>query len=152
MERELGAVEPLVYESQINVPYHWWAGETASRFFVSLRDKRQILGTKCGRCAKVYVPPRNTCPQCFNGDMSWVELPPTGELITYTVVRRQLDALSKKTPVIFGLIRLDGADTGLLHMLRDLEPKDIAIGMRLQAVFADDRKGNIFDIAHFRPL
>lgn len=152
MEQELSAVEPLVYESQISVPYHWWAGETASRFFVSLRDKRQILGTKCGQCAKVYVPPRKTCPQCFNRDMSWVELPPTGELVTHTVVHRQLDALAKKTPVIFGLIRLDGADTALLHMLGEVEPKEVIIGMRIQAVFANDRKGNILDIAYFRPV
>ena len=152
MEQELGVVEPLVYQSQISVPYHWWAGETASRFFLSLRDKRQILGTKCGGCSKVYAPPRKTCPQCFHRDMTWVELPPLGELVTYTVVQRQLPALPKKAPVMFGLIRLDGADTALLHMLGDVEPKDIAIGMRFEAVFAEERKGTILDIAYFRPV
>ena len=31
-------IEPMVYKSRISVPYHWWAGETASRFLVALRD------------------------------------------------------------------------------------------------------------------
>jgi uncharacterized OB-fold protein len=152
MEDVWSDVEPLIYQSQINVPYNWWAGETADRFLRSLRDEKKILGTSCAQCNKVFVPPRKTCPECFGQDMTWAELAPEGELITYTVARRQLRAIPQKTPVIFGLIKLDGADTSLLHVIGEMEPQKVAIGMRLVAKFSDDRQGNILDIEYFRPV
>ena len=82
----------------------------------------------------------------------WVEVANQGVLQSYTVARRQLASLPEKAPVIFGLIRLDGADTSLLHCLDEVDPGQVRIGMRLEAVFADERKGGIRDIAYFRPL
>ncbi len=145
-------VEPMVYKSRINVPYQWWAGETASRFFIGLRDDQKILGTKCTKCGKTYVPPRKTCPTCFTKNEEWKEVSPVGTLITYTVVRRQLASLPRKAPVIYGLIRLEGSDTSLLHIIDEVKPEDVRTGMKLQAKFASERKGNIFDIEYFRPL
>lgn len=145
-------VEPMIYESRISVPYSWWAGDTASKFFISLRDERKILGTRCGRCAKVYVPPRKVCPACFVENTEWIELSDEGVLQSFTIARRQLAALKKSAPVIFGLIRLDGADTSLLHYLGEVEAGEVRIGMRLKARFADERKGGIDDIAYFLPV
>jgi uncharacterized OB-fold protein len=151
MTELFAGVEPMVYQSRISVPYSWWAGDTASRFFIALRDEKKILGKKCGQCAKVYVPPRKVCPVCFVETPEWVEVSNEGVLQSYTVARRQLASLPAKAPVIFGLIRLDGADTGLLHCLGEVDPGQVVIGMRLKAVFADERKGGIRDIAYFRP-
>jgi hypothetical protein len=70
------------------------------------------------------------------------------------VARRQFAAIpgDKKAPVIWGLIKLDGADTALLHYLDDVKPEDVTIGMRVKAVFSDVRKGAIRDISHFKPV
>ena len=152
MEQDLSKVEPLVYKSKISVPYFWWAGETASNFFASLAEKKKILGTKCGKCGKVFVPPRKTCPQCYQEKTAWVELPCEGELVTFTVARRKLAAMPKEPPLIYGLIRLDGADTALLHMLGEVAPKDVKIGMRVAAKFADGAQKNIMAIEYFRPI
>jgi uncharacterized OB-fold protein len=152
MTELFAGVEPMVYQSRISVPYSWWAGDTASRFFIALRDEKKILGKKCGKCDKVYIPPRKVCPVCFVETPEWVEVSNQGLLQSYTVARRQLAALPAKAPVIFGLIRLDGADTGLLHCLAEVDPKEVVVGMRLEAVFADERKGGIRDIAYFRPV
>jgi uncharacterized OB-fold protein len=151
MENELSRWEPLVHESQINVPYEWWAGETAGRFFKGIRDEQKIFGTECTQCNKVFVPPRKSCPECFAEKTTWVEVGPEGELVAFTVARRQLAALPKKAPVIFGLIRLDGADTALLHRVGEVKPGKVQIGMRLAAKFSDTRKGGILDIDYFRP-
>ena len=77
-----------------------------------------------------------------------------GTVQSYTIARRQLEAIpkNKKVPVIYGLIKLDGADTALLHYLDDVRPEDVKIGMRVKAVFADSRKGTIRDISHFQPV
>jgi len=152
MQDTLSEVEPLVYESQINIPYKWWAGETASTFLIALRDRKKILGTRCTACARVYVPPRKVCPACFVENSEWVEVADQGTLLAYTVTRRQLAALPEKAPVLFGLIKLDGADTGLLHYLGEVAPADLRIGLRVKAEFAAQRTGTIRDIAYFRPM
>ncbi|MGD9975231.1 MAG: Zn-ribbon domain-containing OB-fold protein, partial [Desulfatirhabdiaceae bacterium] len=142
-------IEPLVHDSGIRVPYNWWAGETASRFFGGLRDEKKIRGRRCLSCQKVFIPPRKTCPECFSPDMAWVDVSDEGTVQAFTVVRRQLAALKKPAPVIFGLIRLDGADTSMLHYLQDARPEEVTIGMRVRACYADQRTGHMLDILHF---
>ena len=145
-------VEPMVYKSRISVPYHWWAGETASRFFIALRDEQKILGTKCAKCRKVFLPPRKVCPDCFTVNKQWVEVSPVGTVKAFTVARRQLAALPEKAPVIFALIKLKGGNTSILHILGEVKPQDVKVGMKVQAKFAAKRKGAIFDIEYFRPV
>ncbi|MBF0224190.1 MAG: Zn-ribbon domain-containing OB-fold protein [Desulfobacterales bacterium] len=145
-------IEPMVHKSGINVPYTWWAGETAGEFFISLRDEKKIKGKKCSQCGKVYIPPRKTCPLCFIENTEWVEVSIKGTLESYTIVKRQMSALKKKTPVVFGLIKLDGADTSILHYIDEVELSNINIGMRLEAKFSEQRKATIMDIEYFKPL
>jgi uncharacterized OB-fold protein len=145
-------VEPMVYKSKINVPYHWWAGETASKFFIALRDEKKILGTKCPACGKTFIPPRKHCPLCFNVQTEWVELPKEGEVVSFTVVRSLRAALGKKVPAVFALVKLDGADTAIMHYLENVKIEKVRIGMRVRAVFAEERKGRMQDIAHFEPV
>ncbi|TAL39668.1 MAG: Zn-ribbon domain-containing OB-fold protein [Spirochaetes bacterium] len=144
-------VEPLVVKSKISVPYHWWAGETASTFYVTLRDKQAIMGTRCAKCAKLFLPPRKTCPLCFGTEMEWKAVKTAGVVQAFTVVRRQLAAMSKKAPVIYALIKLEGADSGFLHVLDQVRPEDVKIGMRVEAKFAGNRTATIFDIEYFKP-
>jgi uncharacterized OB-fold protein len=142
----------MILESRINVPYNWWAGDTASRFLIALRDETRLIATRCKDCGSVTVPPRKSCPACFTRHSEWVSLPGTGTVTAFTVARRQLAALPKRVPVIFALIMLDGADTALLHHLGGVAPDAVHIGLRVTPVFADDRKGHIMDIRHFKPL
>ena len=152
MTDHLAGVEPAVHRSGIRVPYQWWAGETATRFFTAIRDEQKVMGTQCSTCGRVFLPPRKNCPSCFGRNEKWVTLSPEGELVSFTVARRQFAALPKKVPIIFGLVKLDGADTALLHMLGEVDPSDVRIGMRVRAKFADDRKGRITDIEYFKPV
>ncbi|MBN2158378.1 MAG: Zn-ribbon domain-containing OB-fold protein [Spirochaetes bacterium] len=154
MTDQFKGIEPMVYESMINIPYSWWAGDTASRFFISLRDEKKIIATRCMTCGKTYLPPRKSCPACFTGDTEWVDVSDEGTLLSFTVARRQFASIPRelKAPVIWGLVKLDGADTALLHYLGDVKPEDVSIGMRVKAVFAEERKGTIRDISHFRPV
>ncbi len=152
MEDVFKGIEPMVYKSRINIPYNWWAGDTASRFLVAIRDDQKILGTKCSECQRVFVPPRKACPTCFTENTEWVDIADVGTVQAFTVARRQLAALKKKVPICFGLIKLEGADTALLHYLGEVDPADIKIGMRVKAKFAEERQGIITDIEYFRPL
>ncbi len=147
--------EALVHEGRIRMPYNWSVGETGSHFFHELRYNGQIWGTRCNQCAQVFMPPRKSCPQCLEPRTTWIQLPPEGSLITYTVVRYSVpDIHPVEAPYACGVILLDGADTGLVHLLGEVDFDLIKEGMRVEAVLKDkeQRKGNILDIQYFRPV
>lgn len=154
MSDQFKGIEPMVYDSTINVPYSWWAGDTATKFFTSLRDDKKIMATRCGKCGVNFIPPRKVCPGCFGENTEWVEVSGEGTVLSFTVARRPFESIpsDKKLPVIWGLVRLDGADTALLHFLGEVAPEAVKIGMRVKAVFADSRTGAIRDISHFKPV
>jgi len=145
--------EPHLIEARLFVPYQNMFGALASQFFCQLRDHKRLMGTKCTACKKVYMPPRSVCPSCFGQLKEWVELPQTGTLLTYTIVNYTYSTYyqPKQAPYPIGIIKLDGADTGMTHLLGEVQPEDIKIGMRMQAVFREPREGNILDIAYFKP-
>lgn len=144
--------ESIVHEGRIRVPYAWKAGETASRYFIALRDEKKIYGRRCPKCGKVLVPARKVCPFCTVLTDDWVALAGTGTVDTFTIVRRDTPIQPRRAPFVYALIRLDGADTGFLHLLGEVDPQDVREGMRVEAVFAEERKGSPLDIAYFRPL
>ena len=132
--------EESVYNSRIKIPYSWQAGETASYFFTQLRDEKKLWGKKCPRCQKVLMPPRKNCPFCFEITGDWVEVKDEGTVETYTVVRRDTNIQPLQAPFAYAVIKLDGADTGLTHLLSEVDPQTVKEGMRVKAVFADERQ------------
>jgi uncharacterized OB-fold protein len=55
-------------------------------------------------------------------------------------------------PFAYGIILLDKANTGLVHLLGELNFDEIQSGGRVEAVFKDERTGDIMDIRYFRPV
>jgi len=106
----------------------------------------------CPICNRVYVPARSTCKYCFGQISEWVEVSDKGTLLTYTVDCQSNAMQPVEPPIIYGIIQLDGADTGLLHMLGEVDLEQLKIGMRLQAVFQEKRVGSILDIKYFKPV
>jgi len=51
----------------------------------------------------------------------------------------------------WAMIRLDGADTAMLHAVHVPERQAMATGMRVQAVWRTEREGHIADIECFVP-
>jgi hypothetical protein len=146
------SVEPRVYESRIKVPYTWQAGETASQFLLSLKNEKKFLGKKCDKCTKVLVPPRKVCPYCFVETADWADVSDEGVVETFAVMRRDTGILPAEPPFVYAVIKLDGADTGLVHILGEVKPEEVKEGLRVKAVFSEERTGTILDIQHFKPV
>jgi len=144
--------DPYVAEGRIAMPYRYFPGPVATRFFLALRDEARILGIRCPKCRIVYVPPEPTCGRCFSRLEEWVEVGKEGIIQSYTVTHYSLPVHPAKTPVIYGLIKLDRADTALLHILDGVHGNDLKMGTRVEAVFREKRSGNILDIEYFRPV
>ena len=77
---------------------------------------------------------------------------PNSAVVTYTVNYYPLPIHPAKEPLVYGIIQLDGADTGLTHIIGEVDPSKVHIGMRVEAVFKEQREGNILDIMYFRPV
>jgi hypothetical protein len=115
------------------------------------------VGVRCPICRRVLVPPRGFCERCFVPVDDFVAVEDKGTLTTFTIVYAHFTSLPPP-PYCVGIIKLDGADTGLIHYiggvdLQDMEAakKAISVGMRLQAIWRDEREGKITDIECFRP-
>jgi uncharacterized OB-fold protein len=147
-----GQPESLIADKQLRLGYSYCVGQVGSRFLRELRDNKKIMGIRCPTCNHVLVPPRATCAKCFSKLKEWVEVSDKGTLISYTIVNYQELYHPVKTPFVYGVIQLDGADTGLVHILGELDFKKLGIGMRVQAIFKEERKGDIRDIMYFKPL
>lgn len=77
-----------------------------------------------------------------------------GTVLTYTIDSESKPIHPTDEPVIYGIIQLDGADTGFVHMIGGVDPEQLRVGMRVQAVFKpkEERIGSVLDIKHFKPL
>jgi len=150
MAEWLQDVEGLTLEGQIKVPYTWSVGEVGSRFLVALRDEKKILGNRCSGCNMVYVPPRRNCGTCFKDidENGWLEVGDEGEVTAFTVVRYAYPLQPAEVPFAYAIIKLDGADVGFLHIIKeDLEK--LHHGTRVKARFSEDRHAHILDIDSF---
>ena len=149
---KLEGMDVWIYHGQIYIPNRYSAGAVGSRFLIEMRDKKRIMGTRCPTCNRVYVPARSICKDCFGQLDEWVEVSDKGTVLTYTVCNQPNPVQPVETPLVYGIIQLDGADTGLVHMLGEVDPEQLRIGMRVQAVFKEQREASILDIKYFKPL
>jgi uncharacterized OB-fold protein len=147
--------EQLVIPSgEARQPFNYAVGLHGSKFFEELRNHKRIVGIKCPRCEKVYVPPRRVCGQCFVEMTEFVEVGPKGKIGTFTILRYAFidpeTGEQKPVPYGYGFIKFDGADTLFQHYIDIDDESKVKIGARVEPVFAEERRGTIKDILSFR--
>lgn len=150
--------EPRVLKAEVLVPYEVAIGRTWSKFYDALKNEK-ILGTKCGKCRRVFVPPRTFCPRCFQEMEEWVEVGQEGVVETWVLVNMPFYGQRLEIPFVSAQIRLDGSDTGFMHRIAGFNLSDIAVvrekvklGSRVSAVWSEEKEGCILDIDHFQPV
>jgi uncharacterized OB-fold protein len=143
------------YETELK--YSWGSGEAISRFLSGLKEAK-IWGRKCKECERTMIPPRMYCERCFRRTDEWVLLKDTGRVATYSVSYVNADASRRdpEDPILVAVVEVDGASPqmGILHLLREVEPESVVVGMKVKAVWRppQERSGAITDISHFRPF
>ncbi len=134
-------------------PFRYSVGRWGSKFLIELRDHKKLLGIRCPKCQKVYVPPRQVCSPCFQRMEELVELSDKGTLVAFTIIRFSFidpeTGITKPVPYGYGFIKLDGCDNFFQHFINIEDESKVKIGARVQAVFSEERKGNLMDIKYF---
>ncbi|MFW9950601.1 MAG: Zn-ribbon domain-containing OB-fold protein [Candidatus Thorarchaeota archaeon] len=139
--------QPHEIRDKIRINYKYTMGGQ-SKFFIELKKNKKILGTKCKKCGKIWVPPRINCSNCYE-DTEWIEMPHTGTVKVSTIVWYTTSAFIQSVPYGIAFILLDKSDTGILQGIfsENLVPSKIKKGQRVKAVFKKkaDREGKMTD-------
>lgn len=137
-----------------NAKYAWDTGVAIGRYLAALKEGR-ILGIHCPGCNRTLVPPRVFCELCFRPLDEWVFVQDRGTVNTFSISYITWDAKRVQEPTIPAVIELDGASKGMgiLHLLGEVDPKEVRIGMRVRAVWKapQERTGSVTDIEYFKP-
>ncbi|MBN9618945.1 MAG: OB-fold domain-containing protein, partial [Actinobacteria bacterium] len=104
-----------------------------------------------GSDGRVYVPPPEFDPVTGAATTDFVEVADRGEVVSWSWAAEPLPGQPLDRPFAWALIRLDGADTALLHAVDVPGPSDIATGQRVRVRWSGERSGHIRDIACFEP-
>jgi len=124
-------------------------GPVLGQFMTALRERR-ILGAR-GADGRVHAPPFEYDPVTFSPPAELVEVGPAGSVVSWTWLSSPLSGQPLERPFAWALIRLDGADTAMLHAVDAGSAAAMRTGMRVRARWAAGRVGSIRDIACFEP-
>jgi uncharacterized OB-fold protein len=154
-QKDIDSGQVLTERWEPDARYAWDAGVAIGRYLDELKAGR-LIGRRCDRCRRVMIPPRMFCEVCFRPTDAWVVLQDTGTVKTFSLCYVTWDMKRLVEPQIPAVITIDGASKGMgiLHLLGEVEPDAVKVGMRVHAVWkpADERRGDITDLRYFRPL
>ena len=138
LPERLQGVEPVrSIRAPARLEYRYTAGQATTRFLRGIARK-QILGERCGRCGKVILPPRGSCPSCGVPTSEQVELPDRGIVTTFCVVNVKFSGSTMELPYVCATVLPDGGDMGLFGMIQEVPFDQVRMGMRVEAVWVDD--------------
>jgi uncharacterized protein len=124
-------------------------GPVLGQFMTALRERR-ILGAR-GADGRVHAPPFEYDPVTTRPPTELVEVGPAGTVVSWSWLPDPLADQPLDHPFGWALIRLDGADTAMLHAVDAGSAASMRTGMRVTARWAAERVGSIRDIACFEP-
>ena len=106
---------------------------TVSSFYKFVSEKR-LMAAKCNECGTVLLPPKPMCTKCLSTNLQWIELEGAGKLLSYTVIYIAPEQFQSITPYSVGIVELQNG-LRLPGMIRDVDPKEIRVGMDLKIDF-----------------
>ena len=137
----------------LRMDYTYVAGAGRSVFLRGLAERR-MLARRCPACAQVYLPAPEFCSGCLRPLGEPFELDGRGVVSTFCMVNFPFPGQVYQPPYVVAQIKMDGADTRLMHLVRDVEPELVHIGMRVEPVWVadDELDTSMTSIRYYRPV
>ena len=150
---------------EVSASTTWKHSPLLQEYARGLKEKK-ITGSLCPGCGKVIVPPRNICGRCHRRMDEKVEVSDVGTVTCFVVsapFEKGKVKLFGADPIEMGLVkegervvsvyvRFDGADSNVDTELIRAEPEEVYVGMRVRAVWAENRVGKLSDLEAVEPL
>lgn len=124
--------EPLSAPIELSFDYTRSLGPTLGRFMTGLADRR-VVGVR-GSDGHVYVPPVEYDPHTGAAVTDFVDVADEGTVLSWTWAPAPLPGQPLEDAFAWVLVRLDGAETAMLHALDVASPDHVNTGMRVRAL------------------
>ena len=96
---------------------------------------------RCDSCGYVRWPPEPVCPECLTEGGTWSDLPGAGAVWSFAVYEHAFHvAFREEVPYACVLVELD-AGPRMIGRAEGVAPEQLAIGMRVEAVFPEVAPG-----------
>ena len=141
--------EVLSAPHSIEYTYTRSTGPVIGAFLTALRDRR-IVGVRA-RDGRVIVPPVEYDPVTSDDLDEIVDVADTGVVTTWSWNATPTLGQPFDRPFAWALVRLDGADTAMLHAVDVGDAAAMRSGLRVRARWAEERVGSIRDLVGFEP-
>lgn len=98
-------------------------------------DQGQLLLKFCTSCGRPHHYPRSLCPFCWSTDLTWKAAAGTGDIYSFSVMRRGAGG-----PYCIAYVKLDEGPKMLTNIV-DTGYDAIAIGQRVRVIFKRSESG-----------
>jgi uncharacterized protein len=139
-----------VISTPIRLEYTYTPGAANSRFLRAIAERR-LIGERCPRCGRVYVPSHGSCARCGVETTEEVALKDTGTVTMFCIVNVPFAGQHVQIPYVSASVLLDGADIPIFHLVQEIDASQARIGMRVQAVWEDTPEPDLRSIKYFKP-
>ncbi len=139
------------WDGRIELYWVYTSGKAGDEFFKKLKEGK-FIAAKCKKCGRRYFPPRIYCEYDFS-ETEFYEVSGEGCVRAFAVATIDTKDQRLEKPEIYAIIDIDGTDGCLIHLLGEVEPENVCVGMRVKPVLkpAEEREGTINDILYFKP-
>ena len=153
IEKIVNPKELRHWDGLIDVYWIYTSGTAGDYFFKKLKEEGKFTAAKCKKCGRVYFPPRIYCEKDFS-ETEFIEVSGEGTVRAFTVARLDINEKPLEKPEIYAIIDIDGTDGCIIHLLGEVEPEEVKVGMRVKPVLKDKdkREGRITDILYYKPV
>ncbi|RKZ31236.1 transcriptional regulator [bacterium] len=104
------------------------------KYWRQIPARYRLEAYKCKNCGKVFFPKRLICDNCKSREFVKAEHSDKGKLLTYTVIRTGPADFQDQTPYVIGVVESENG-ARLTAQIADVEPENVAIGMKLRMAF-----------------
>ena len=109
-----------------------YISETKVADFVKHLEEGKIMATRCGKCGKLYFPPRADCQDDLQMNMKWEDLSGRCKLLTYTTAHFAPTGFQDDLPYTIALVQCEEGVKAYALLSKDINVNEIQIGMDLR--------------------
>jgi uncharacterized protein len=115
---------------------------TVSKTWRKHKEHYLLAGARCNECKELIFPSREVCRRCSSTNLSEHIFRPFGEIITFTVIRTQIndpegeniDIPARNIPYVLAIIKLDEGPR-LTAQVVECSAEELKIGRKVEMVF-----------------